>query len=757
MTALQHVVQIDLAGPGARLAKRYANEAQEAAEAATAELAVSVGTAREYSETAQFWADDAQDSATTASTAAGSVSSGAATAAAAASAAETALAAVLAAIAGETITNAIGILAANRTALKAVNDFTVPGAFLLEGERFGFFTLTTYAGNEAAVNEDTQEGVYVRSTANTANVWMRADLRILKPEFWGALGNSTADPAAFLGLNKHLARVGGGEIHLTAGRVYEPFTQTGGSSASLGYYGTGFYRAPEAAFCLYPPAGLTTEQKEDWRIGKRLIIRPNGATIKFNDGLKFGSFNTTTGDPLGFQTSDKSKLAAPGYVVFADYVETVIVEGLRIDGNFGAMVVGSGFGDSGHQVAHTGFEITSSLNVTLNHNIIEDMGCDGIVTIYMIIDEEDVGGRFDATGNQIRRCGRNNVSYTGGRNGLFVGNVLENPGYAPNASVSGGFVSTAPGSCFDIEAEGGAKVRGLTIRDGFHFQGAHGSTALVGDSGDSEGVTVQNCDLIGLVWPKKPGFRFENCRVNGKVIAPWPARDEDDNPDPDITKQVRFRGGYISDRGRLGLELAATNAIDTAGAPVHLDGVVLDITRFIANLNGARLTDCTINVSANTVTVASGSAILQNAGGVWRNVRVVESIASNLPATPYYVPTNADIRDCDLESPNTKLFWRANSSASGGYIGGVNPNTYTSGTFDPAPLADGARDTADIIVPGAVLGDIVTISHSANLSGANLFASVVANNTVRRVIENNTGGAVNPSAGSFTVRVHTKS
>jgi len=87
-------------------------------------------------------------------------------------------------------------------------------------------------------------------------------------------------------------------------------------------------------------------------------------------------------------------------------------------------------------------------------------------------------------------------------------------------------------------------------------------------------------------------------------------------------------------------------------------------------------------------------------------------------------------------------------AASAGLVG--------SATWDPASIADGDEEAKEVTVTGAALGDfVVAVSFSLDVADLQLTADVTAADTVTCILSNSTGGAVDLSSGTVSVRVLT--
>jgi hypothetical protein len=132
---------------------------------------------------------------------------------------------------------------------------------------------------------------------------------------------------------------------------------------------------------------------------------------------------------------------------------------------------------------------------------------------------------------------------------------------------------SAPGAGFDLEAED-SPIREIGF-SGCEFSNNSG-VGLVADSGDTEGVTLDNCRLIGTTvwsaWPNKPRFRFNNCQFIGAVVHPF--------SDSDPARAARFTNcSFLDDPS-----LTPTGQVYSAGDPcVNMavsDNVLFDGCQF---------------------------------------------------------------------------------------------------------------------------------------------------------------------------------
>lgn len=76
-----------------------------------------------------------------------------------------------------------------------------------------------------------------------------------------------------------------------------------------------------------------------------------------------------------------------------------------------------------------------------------------------------------------------------------------------------------------------------------------------------------------------------------------------------------------------------------------------------------------------------------------------------------------------------------------------------SATYDPPSLAAGTGVTTTVGVPGAVMGNYVTVSFSNDLQGITLTAYISVANTAAVRFQNGTAGTLDLASGTLNVRV----
>lgn len=471
----------------------------------------------------------------------------------------------------------------------------------------------------------------------------------LTPESFGAVGDGvTDDTNAFLALSAHLNAHDGGVVRLRPGATYRIGRQSRGKKGYLA--GEPILHAENVA---------------------RFIVLMNGATLKFRDGMKFGSFSPASGQPIRPRLPflDRASAADIGHAIMARNVAHFEVRNGTVDGNSQGAVLGGDYGDTGRQLVHYGVSAFNCGDVLFDDVHVINSCLDGFLYEYSGLKKGTARKPFVMRDCSAKLVARNCVSITGTNSALVERCHFSRAGEAPNRRLGTHFGSN-PKSCFDIEAEGSI-CRNVTIRGSQLIAGAHSNTCLVADSGDSADILVDDCQLVGTVWSSKPRTVFRNSRINGsfgRLAAGF--RDPRDNSLIDTC--------HISDLPLFGARRTEAVAVSgegagaTAASPLVIRNSVIDLHFHAVNLRWTRLENVTVNVFAGTDALESGAYIMFLAGAVVRGMKVNDRIPpAKAPRAAYYIhePLAADIADATIVSPAGHIHWIASSPAQGGHGG----------------------------------------------------------------------------------------
>ena len=387
---------------------------------------------------------------------------------------------------------------------------------------------------------------------------------MLRPEDFGARGDGAAnDTAAFARLSAEVNRRGGGTIALGARRTYVVGSQTRG--------GSGLAWSPDPILELQ---GLSSP----------LTILGNGARLRAQPGLRFGTFEPETDRPIEkpMPNYDYSSVAGAyrAMISVSKSRAPVAIRNLELDGNVAKLRLGGPFGDTGWQVPATGLLLTDNHAAELVENVFSHHhGQDGGI----IIGDDNRSARSRFSRYVARFNGRQGLSITGGRAYDFVDCEFSHTGRSA--------IRSAPGAGVDIEAEGAKIIRDLSFTR-CRFVDNHGC-GLVADSGDSEGARFTDCTFIGTslwsAWPRKPRFSFTGCTFVGSVVHAF--------ADPSPARAARFTHCRFTDDPKL----SPTGKVYASGPIVNLgesDHVLFD--------------GCTVDCIAGGVLPWSSTAIYRD-------------------------------------------------------------------------------------------------------------------------------------------------
>ncbi len=330
-------------------------------------------------------------------------------------------------------------------------------------------------------------------------------LRVFTPEQFGAAADgSTNDTDAFTRMSAAVNLNGGGSIvlqrktYIVGGHVTDP---------------TGTYSFGPATIMTFDGCSQGIE------------IHGNGAKLKCADGLRFGTFDATTGQPTSHPLpyTEHGEVASPyqAMIFVQNCAGDIYIENVELDGNLAGLQLGGQFGDTGWQIPCHGLRLWTNqgnervVNVHTHHHALDGVLIGGVVGRTTKSSLESITSEYNA---------RQACSIVSGSNYSFLNSHFNHAG-------RGAFMS-APGAGVDLESEYGP-IRAIAF-SGCEFSNNSGA-GLISDVGDTAGVTLDTCSFVGTttwsVWPRMPGFRFTSCQFVGALCNAFA------NPDPALATQ----------------------------------------------------------------------------------------------------------------------------------------------------------------------------------------------------------------------------
>lgn len=592
----------------------------------------------------------------------------------------------------------------------------------------GSVTLATVAKTTVAASSSGASGIAVWGTAPSTSQ------QVFNVRDFGAVGDGvTNDTDAFQAASAKLVAAGGGTLHVPPGTyVVGRQVFAGGTGKGYAYQGQG----------VITITGLSRGVK----------ITGHGATLKLASGLKYGSFDPTTGAAAGSSSAadNAASVVALGFIVVTGCTGAVVIEGFEIDGNMATVSLGGSWGGTGYQIDSSGIYLNNNAQATVRDCYVHHCELDGVYA------RRDSALATDADTPVLLhnvRCeynARQGLSWVGGNGLTAIACKFNHTGQATFGS--------APKAGVDVEPNGGTVCRrGRFIGCEFLNNAGVGFNAANGDSAD---ITLHACVLWGTVshalWPQMPRMRFLGCRIFGSTINVYGSTTSPQDA-------AVFDGCTFSDEVHptfgTYVPLYTVNAGSVSAAGVQmLNCTFIGLTHRPLNLAGsqtnpearARLQNCTIISQNSGETDGNPQVVLWgvDVGGL----RVLENYSSP-PATGYRIDVAAVGFFGDVYLATVKLKWASASSGSVGRISTV-PVLTDSFTTDIASVATGADLAIGTrTVTGANLGDSVEVTCSIDVIGLRLWGYVSAAGTVKVRATNTSGGAIDLASATYYVTV----
>lgn len=280
----------------------------------------------------------------------------------------------------------------------------------------------------------------------------------------------------------------------------------------------------------------------------KIVIKSDGAKIKFADGLRFGAFDVNTGAPLNTPNGYIGPGATNiGYAFDIWRARLFSVLGsIEVDGNDTNMIIGGRFGDTGTQCIQYGFVVKDvplvyAENVYCHHSCLDGFYLGGVDTTE--------SSNVNVSGTKHQKViinlvseynGRQALTIGGGSNYTFIGGSLSHTGQSVMQSqpMSGCDIETEAGSVHNVKFYGTVSTnnRGsqlLTVgdvydvawHDGKILQGENNASCIYGNY-NGRNVRFYDCSISGVntalgvsganfVTPDS--FRFYRCTITDDV------------------------------------------------------------------------------------------------------------------------------------------------------------------------------------------------------------------------------------------------
>lgn len=307
---------------------------------------------------------------------------------------------------------------------------------------------------------------------------------------YGAKGDGvTNDTDAFIAASNAINAAGGGELIIPRG------TYIIGKQTFAGAFGKGYsYKASKVisiTACTSP-----------------VVIRGNGAILKWAAGLKFGSFDPVTGavyNPASMPFLNTDYQAQIGSAVEAYNNTSVQIFDLEVDGNIAAQTIGGTWGDSGTQCDHTGFSMYKNKQVDTANLYAHHHGLDGFYVGWQGLTATDPIYPHTLTNTRSEYNGRTGMAWTGGNNLTMLGGSLSYTG-------KNGVIASLTKCGLDVESTS-ATLSGGTFVGVQMIDNAGGNA---GPQTNRTDIRFYNCKFVGVTNYSWYGWGYcDNCTFEG--------------------------------------------------------------------------------------------------------------------------------------------------------------------------------------------------------------------------------------------------
>lgn len=481
--------------------------------------------------------------------------------------------------------------------------------------------------------------------------WWELASTTVTPQMFGAKGDGvTNDTDAFNAVAEYINAMSGGTVFIPRG-LYIVGKQEFAGETGLGYA----YLGADIMFFENCSTGVT--------------VTSDGAVLKVADGLKFGAFDPTSGEPYPSDApfTDSDYRATVGNMLRFQGCGPVVVRGpLELDGNLQNLIVGGEWGNTGRQLQAYGVWERENQSFYIEDVYTHHHALDGLLCGYRGLSEGDPKTPKTLINIRSEFNARQGCSWVGGIGLTAINCRFSDTGRGYNTSLDG-VLHSSPASGFDIEAESSICRSGVFINCEFIN---NRQTAVVADTGDSADIMFIGCRFAGTVWPKKPGMRFVNCKFHGDILAVYGSAIP--------TEAAQFEGCVFSDEDYGGWELSpsVTNLFGTQPANrVYLRNCTIKCTKTRpGRWDNYVVEDCKLLLSfPGTDVVDNRDFVLILWGAHFHNLTIETNITENPPEDAYRIAFSESTTSSGSNTLTNNgagiVRWSTWSIPAGGFVG----------------------------------------------------------------------------------------
>ena len=333
-----------------------------------------------------------------------------------------------------------------------------------------------------------------------------------------ATSASTAERYPVINVKDQCGAVGDGKTNDTVAfqKAADMIQKAGGGTLVIpqATYLVGAQDHVEGKVPFYQPQRVFTVEKLDF-----LLIDGNGATLRYPDGLRFGSFDPKTGEvynppQMPFYNGEHIAQLIPMFNITGS--RHVTVRNIELDGNSQHILLGGTWGDVGRQLGGDGLVLYGNTDVQVSKVKGHHFPRDGIMIGWTGLKADGPATPHTLTDCTFDYNGRQALSWVGGRGIKALRCKFNHTG---RVLIDGTPLASAPGAGLDIEAEDSV------CRDGYfedcEFIDNFGC-GLVADQGDGGYSRFVRCTFWGTTnwsaWLLKPALKFSECNFYGSLV-----------------------------------------------------------------------------------------------------------------------------------------------------------------------------------------------------------------------------------------------